>query len=81
MNIQDSTKNERSIRCLIEENELEEIVLRHIANLKGVPMDNSFKGRAYHVSRDTSTGIRHDMQVEITIDLSMYPTCAEGEPK
>ncbi len=73
MELSDTTRNERIINVTIDEKELESIAVREVLKEAGITWNEGVTCRAYHSSRDTSTGFRHDMKVEIIADLSVLP--------
>lgn len=78
MDLRDITRNERVITTTIEQKELEQLAIDAVLLKAGINWRDGLKCRAFHSTRDTSTGILHDMQVEIVADLSVLPT-AKGE--
>lgn len=77
MKINDTTRNERVIKVRLEESEVEDIVVKAVLKEAGIYWEAGLKCRAWHSARDTSTGIRHDMEVEIIADLSVLPSAME----
>lgn len=77
MNINDITRNERVIKVKLEELEVENLVINAVLKEAGINWKEGLKCRAWHSQRDTSTGIRHEMEVEIIADLSVLPTAME----
>ena len=77
MKINDTTRNERVIKVRLEESELEDLAIKAVLKEAGINWKEGLKCRAWHSSRDTSTGIQHDMEVEIIADLSVLPRAME----
>ena len=77
MKINDITRNERVIKVRLEESELEDLAIKAVLKEAGINWKEGLKCRAWHSSRDTSTGIQHDMEVEIIADLSVLPSAME----
>jgi hypothetical protein len=74
MILNDSTQHLRKITTTIDEEELEDIILDHIAKKAGLLReDPSFCGRAFHSTSSTGLGIKHEMRVEIVIDINKLP--------
>lgn len=77
MKINDITRNERVIKVRLEESEVEDLAIKAVLKEAGINWKEGLKCRAWHSSRDTSTGIQHDMEVEIIADLSVLPRATE----
>lgn len=77
MKINDITRNERVIKVRLEESEVEYLAIKAVLKEAGIYWTEGLKCRAWHSSRDTSTGIQHDMEVEIIADLSVLPRAME----
>lgn len=77
MKINDTTRNERVIKVRLEESEVEDLAIKAVLKEAGINWKEGLKCRAWHSSRDTSTGIQHDMEVEIIADLSVLPRAME----
>lgn len=77
MKINDITRNERVIKVRLEESEVEDLAIKAVLKEAGINWKEGLKCRAWHSSRDTSTGIQHDMEVEIIADLSVLPRAME----
>lgn len=73
MKINDITRNERVIKVRLEGSEVEDLAIKAVLKEAGINWKEGLKCRAWHSSRDTSTGIQHDMEVEIIADLSVLP--------
>lgn len=77
MKINDITRNERVIKVRLEGSEVEDLAIKAVLKEAGINWKEGLKCRAWHSSRDTSTGIQHDMEVEIIADLSVLPRAME----
>ena len=77
MKINDITRNERVIKVRLEESELQDLAIKAVLKEAGICWKEGLKCRAWHSSHDTSTGIQHDMEVEIIADLSVLPRAME----
>lgn len=77
MKLNDITRNERVIKVRLEESEIEDLAIKAVLKEAGIIWKEGLKCRAWHSSRDTSTGIQHDMEVEIIADLSVLPRAME----
>ncbi|OZI31744.1 hypothetical protein CAL29_28135 [Bordetella genomosp. 10] len=65
-----TNKQHRDIHSVtVDEAEVHRLIAEVVAHKVGVNLDAaSVTWHAYHSSRDTSTGIRHDVRVEIIDD-------------
>jgi hypothetical protein len=77
MKISDITRNERVIKVRLEESELADLAIKAVLKEAEIYWEAGLKCRAWHSARDTSTGIQHDMEVEIIADLSVLPRAME----
>ena len=77
MKINDITRNERVIKVRLEESEVKDLAIKAVLKEAGINWKEGLKCRAWHSSRDTSTGIQHDIEVEIIADLSVLPRAME----
>ena len=77
MNISDITRNERVIKVRLDESELQGLAIKAVLKEAGIYWEEGLTCRAWHSSRDTSTGIRHDIEVEVIVDLSVLPRVME----
>lgn len=77
MKIIDNTTHIRSIRARLDMAQLETLGIKAVAEAAGITLDPSrTSSRAYISSADSSTGIKHELVVEIGIDLTK-----EEQPK
>lgn len=77
MQVKDETQHIRRISAVVSPEELEGLLIRHVARERLVDSsDASFSGSAYVRSVDTPAGIKYEAKVEIEVDLTMLPTPA-----
>ncbi len=79
MKLKDLTRNERVITVRLTENEVESLAINAVLKEAGIDWKDGLKCRAWHSTRDTSTGIEHEMGVEIIADLSVLPRAMGDE--
>lgn len=77
MKINDITRNERVVKVRLEESEVEDLAIKAVLKEAGINWKEGLKCRAWYSSRNTSTGVQHDMEVEIIADLSVLPRAME----
>ena len=73
MKLSDITRNERVVKVRLSQDEVEDLAIKAVLKEAGIGWKDGLKCRAWHSSRDTSTGIVHEMEVEIIADLSFLP--------
>lgn len=66
-------------RATVDEDIAHRIIAERMAEELGLSLDSDgVTWRAFHSSRDMSTGIRHDVVVEIIDDHALKPVAASG---
>jgi hypothetical protein len=74
MRITTNKQNRDVHAATVEEQIVHRIIAERVAEKLGVSLDGEgVTWRAYHSTRDTSTGIRHDVVVEIIDDHTAKP--------
>jgi hypothetical protein len=77
MNINTHKQNRDVHKATVSQDVVHRIIAERVAEKVGVSLDGEgVTWRAYHTTRDTSTGILHDVEVEIIDDHTRKATAA-----